>query len=326
MERTIFISSTYEDLRSHRSKVWDLLQQYKANIRGMERFGARTDSSLKTCVAECQLSDIYIGIIGMCYGCIDAESGKSYTTLEYEAAFNKRREILFFLIDEKDSKIPPIFVDVGERRDKLDSFKKLVKERHTVATFVDEEDLVANVKLSLDKLLDQNVETGQYSDKIERSSEIISKFLLMPKAYSSKSVEMKVRITGDPFPASKLVCNHFNLTYGATVGVNITIEEPPVDHFTNYLFMEQEKYEGITIKEEQTYRIKAVLKFTESVIDSFKARFVREEHLRYYVPSANTFLIDTGYQPVLIPKGREVVYEPEGTIILLLHDVMPPKK
>lgn len=326
MERTIFISSTYEDLRSYRSKIWDLLLQYKANIRGMEQFGARTESSLNTCVAECELSDIYIGIIGMRYGSIDTESGKSYTTLEYEAANNKNKEILFFLIDEKDSKIPPIFVDFGERREKLDSFKKMIKERHTVASFIDEDDLVQKVKLSLDILLDRNVDKIQDLDIIKRSSEIISKFLLMPKAYSGRSVDIKVRITGDPFPASKPVCDHFNLKYGATVGVSITIEEPTVDRFTNYLFIEQEKYETITIEKEQTYYIKAILKFTENLINSFKARFVREEHVSYYLASANTFLMGTGKLSMFIPKEEKVVYEPEGTIIVLLHDVIQTEK
>ena len=97
--KTVFISSTFDDLKPHRSKLWDSLQNYDVNIRGMERFGARKESPLKTCITECQLSDIYIGILGMRYGSIDGSSGKSYTFLEYEAANEKERDILFFVIE-----------------------------------------------------------------------------------------------------------------------------------------------------------------------------------------------------------------------------------
>ena len=96
MKKSVFISSTYEDLKPHRSKLWDALQEFDVNIRGMERFGARTEHALTTCIAECELSDIYIGILGMRYGSIDESSGKSYTFLEYEAANKSGKEILFF--------------------------------------------------------------------------------------------------------------------------------------------------------------------------------------------------------------------------------------
>ena len=36
MKRTVFIASTYQDLASHRNKVWDLLEEFEVNVRGME--------------------------------------------------------------------------------------------------------------------------------------------------------------------------------------------------------------------------------------------------------------------------------------------------
>jgi len=313
MKKTVFISSTYEDLKKHRSKVWDLLQKYQVDIRGMEEFGARTDNSLKTCINESELSDIYIGIIGMRYGSIDKNSGKSYTCLEYEAAYEKDREILFFTIDETDSKVPPIFVDTGDRREKLDSFKKLIKDRHTVASYVDEEDLVKKVKLSLDKVLNEEIQE-QTPEDIEAAKTLINNFLLMPKTYSSKTVNIKFRIKGKPFPASKQVCNHFNLIYGKAVGFTIDVEEPKVEHFTNYLFIEGDKYEKYELNKDVSYTASVILKFTENVIDTFKARFVREEFTRYYLQSADSYLKDVNIWST-VPKEEKVVYEPEGTII-----------
>ena len=52
----------------------------------MEFFGARTEKSLEVCLSEVEQSDIYIGILGMKYGSIDEDTGKSYTHLEYKKA------------------------------------------------------------------------------------------------------------------------------------------------------------------------------------------------------------------------------------------------
>jgi hypothetical protein len=114
MKKTVFVSSTYEDLKEHRKIVWEVLRKYEVDIRGMEQFGARTESELETCMAECEQSDVYIGILSMRCGSIEEQSGKSYTQLEYEQAYSKSKEILFFLVDEKDSEISPQFVDFGQ--------------------------------------------------------------------------------------------------------------------------------------------------------------------------------------------------------------------
>ena len=68
------------------------------------------------------------------------------------------KKYYFFIIDEHDAKIPPIFFDKGKKQENLDEFKKLIKERHTVATFLDENDLCEKAKLSLDNLLTKKLD------------------------------------------------------------------------------------------------------------------------------------------------------------------------
>ncbi len=324
MKKTVFISSTFDDLKPHRSKLWDSLQNYDVNIRGMERFGARTEAPLTTCITECELSDIYIGILGMRYGSIDDLSEKSYTFREYEAANEKGKDILFFVIDENDARIPPAFVDTGKQRERLDEFKKLVKERHTVASFVDENDLCKNVELSLDNLATRKAVLADedHLDDEERCRDLINDFLLMPKAYSGKPVDLVLKINGDPFPASNAICDKFNLEYGKTVGISIEITKPEIERFTNYLFIPHEKYSKASIVRDNSIKIRAVLKFTESVIDTFHARFVREEFVRYYNTITGSSLIKSAVSVLSGIKEEKVVYEPEGTIILLLYDVI----
>lgn len=84
MRKSIFISSTYQDLQLHRHQIWNVLQNFEVDIVGMENFGARKSKPLDTCINEISECDIYIGIISMCYGSVDEETGKSYTQLEYD--------------------------------------------------------------------------------------------------------------------------------------------------------------------------------------------------------------------------------------------------
>ncbi len=74
MGKTVFISSTFDDLRNYRKRVWDLLNNYEVNIRGMERFGARTEAPLDTCLVEVGQADIFFGIIGFRFGSLDEET------------------------------------------------------------------------------------------------------------------------------------------------------------------------------------------------------------------------------------------------------------
>ena len=94
MKKTVFISSTFEDLADHRRAVWQLLEDFNASVRGMEQFGARPDAPLQTCLAEVEQSDVYVGIIAFRAGSIDTETGKSFTQLEYEHALQSRKRHL----------------------------------------------------------------------------------------------------------------------------------------------------------------------------------------------------------------------------------------
>jgi hypothetical protein len=50
--RTVFISSTYQDLAQHRRAVWEVLLDYDASVRGMEEFGARSEGALDTTLVQ----------------------------------------------------------------------------------------------------------------------------------------------------------------------------------------------------------------------------------------------------------------------------------
>lgn len=153
MSKTVFISSTYRDLKEHRKQVWDVLQAFDVNITGMEEFGARKSTILQTCLNELELSDIYIGIISMCYGSTDSMTGKSYTQLEYDKAQELGLETLIYLIDENNGEIKTGKIDYGNNKFSLDNFKRILKANHTVDFFVNEKDLGNKLFKRLNMLL-----------------------------------------------------------------------------------------------------------------------------------------------------------------------------
>lgn len=68
MKKVVFVSSTFEDLKNHRRKIWDLLEKFDVDVRGMERFGARKEAPLITYLSEVEQCDIFIGILGFRLG------------------------------------------------------------------------------------------------------------------------------------------------------------------------------------------------------------------------------------------------------------------
>lgn len=122
----------------------------------MEEFGARSELPLETCIREVLESDIYIGIIGIRYGSIDKETGKSFTQLEYEAAVDNNKEILIYLLDEENSKITPAHIDYVNIIN-LNNFKKSLKEKHTIDIFSTEEELADKINKRLNKITKEKI-------------------------------------------------------------------------------------------------------------------------------------------------------------------------
>jgi hypothetical protein len=260
--------------------VWELLGKYDVNIRGMERFGARKETALDTCIAEVEQSDIYIGIIGYKLGSIEKKSSKSYTQIEYEKALELDRDILIYLIDEKNSKISPQNIDFGEKYEKLQSFKYILKDRHTIDTFIDETDLTEKLTRKFDELLSKKQTADKSTDEFQNAKIIVDRFLLVPKAFSGKEIKLKVKFNSEPFPASKAICSSFSLEYGKTIGVKIDIINPMIKvNSLEYLFIDYNKLDEFwEIQKDMEVEIYAQLQFSEEHISNQKANFVEKTY------------------------------------------------
>lgn len=211
MNKTVFISSTYADLNQYRRAIWDLLENFEVNVRGMEQFGARKETPLATCLTEVEQSDIYLGVIAFRLGSIDSQSGKSFTQVEYERAYALEKEILIYLVDEQNASFLIRHIDQDEKRQKLEALKSLLRERHTVETFTAVDDLKEKLNRDLKRLLTAkgNAIGGSEIDEYLNSKQVIDRFLLTPKQYSGREVRLCIQFDGKPYSASKKLCAAF---------------------------------------------------------------------------------------------------------------------
>ena len=316
MRRTIFVSSTYQDLSTHRKAIWELLGDFDVAIRGMEDFGARSETPLETCLIEVEQSDIYVGIIGFRLGSVEESTGKSYTQLEYERALEMKKETLIYLIDEENAQVRIKFIDHGTSRDKLEAFKKTLRDRHTVDTFVFEDDLVQKLRRDLGRHLQPSQVSPSGTDEYILGIGTIQKFLLVPKLIAGREVLLDVKVTGAPYPASREICSAFNYVFGATVGIPIEIVRPEgveKSSLTQLYIGERQIEEFLPTTRGEVRTIYAKLQFTESVIEKVRARF---QHETTYNMGSQAYLASMVSATSLF--GKPVTHAAEATIILAL--------
>jgi hypothetical protein len=273
----------------------------------MEKFGARKEAPLTTCLSEVEQCDIFLTVIAFKLGSVDESSGKSFTQREYERAAELNKEILIYLADEKDTKISPQEIDFDERRQKLLAFKSILKERHTIDIYISDED--------------------EYS----KSKKLIAKFLLLPKLYSGKELALKVDFLGEPFPASKMLCYRFNLDYGQTIGLPIKIIQPEIaDDSLQYIYLDKEKaIQYLDLQQKSNIEVLAKLQFSEETIEKIYANFTKkiydvyvmsEEYQSIYSTLPN--YVTAGASTPLGWRTEKRIEEAEGSIIAKLTEFL----
>lgn len=144
----VYISSTFKDLEEYRDSVRIAIQRLRNTTVMMEHYTADSQTPLDKCLSDVSESDIYIGIIAWRYGFIPNEEEKSITELEYRQAQKSNIPTLIFLIDQNQPWLKQ-YIDTGNIADKLNNFKKELKENNTVDFFTTPDDLASKVTASL---------------------------------------------------------------------------------------------------------------------------------------------------------------------------------
>ena len=129
---SVFISSTYEDLKNERQALMGVALENNFIPVGMEQFHAAPTSQWNVITKMIDECDFYLLVIGGRYGSIDEEVGISYTEKEYNYAKAKGLPVLVLI--KESSAITASEQDTGE--DKFEKMKKLDEFRKMMETLL----------------------------------------------------------------------------------------------------------------------------------------------------------------------------------------------
>ncbi|KAF0109038.1 MAG: hypothetical protein FD146_82 [Anaerolineaceae bacterium] len=147
---SVYISSTFADLQDYRASVMQVLNRLGIKAIAMESFGASEAPPLETCLEALASSDIAIFIIAHRYGYIPPKSNMSITESEYREAQILKKPTLVFILDD-DVPWPPKYIETGENKQALQSFKRTLSTNHVVAYFRNPENLASLVAASVSR-------------------------------------------------------------------------------------------------------------------------------------------------------------------------------
>lgn len=196
----VFISSTYTDMLPYRDAIQSALNKADCVPYGMERFGAEAIPPLDVCFRELEASQIYVCALGMRYGSIDKQTGKSYTQLEFEKARALGKPTLVFLIDENRVSFKVSEIDTGPEAEKLAEFKKTIKESKevTCAFFDSPMSLQETVYRSIEvEIKRQGMKTTASPIlDYQEGAKSYRNFVRRPERYKGSLLTLRVRMDG----------------------------------------------------------------------------------------------------------------------------------
>ena len=102
---TIYLSSTYEDLKEYRRVVFDALRKSGYQVIAMEDYVATDQRPVDKCLKDVEKADIYIGLFAFRYGYVPPvqhtnPKGWSITELEFRRAESLSKSCLTFVVKD----------------------------------------------------------------------------------------------------------------------------------------------------------------------------------------------------------------------------------
>ena len=155
MALKIYISSTYEDLKTFRERVYHSLRTLRHDVIAMEDYVAADARPLDKCLRDVADSDVYIGLYAWRYGYVPPRSNpkqKSITELEYLEATKRKKPRLLFMLNEQTA-WPPTMMDstTGENGGgkRIQAFRKTLREELMASMFETADELAFKVVAAL---------------------------------------------------------------------------------------------------------------------------------------------------------------------------------
>lgn len=157
---TVFISSTYEDLKEVREQVvWTCLGMGHIPL-GMESFPASSDGAWEVIKQAIDSADYYVVIVATKYGSlVNGGGGTSYTEREFDYAAEKNVPVLGFILHDDADWKPKHHETHPESIERLKAFKEKVKRR-TVKFWKSKEDIAGHFALALTHAINTHPRAG----------------------------------------------------------------------------------------------------------------------------------------------------------------------
>ncbi|HEX8394214.1 MAG TPA: DUF4062 domain-containing protein [Longimicrobium sp.] len=153
----VFVSSTFEDLRTERDQIIKATLEMGHIPVGMEMFSAADEEQWKVIARTIDQSDYYVVIVAHRYGSLVGKI--SYTEREYDYAIQQGVPVIGFVLDENAVWPPRYIEDSGAMRSALQAFKAKIRKK-PVGFWTSAEDLHGRFSIALMKLIVTNPRPG----------------------------------------------------------------------------------------------------------------------------------------------------------------------
>ena len=155
---TIYLSSTYEDLKDYRSAVFEALRKAGYEVKAMEDYVATDRRPVDKCLADVAEAHIYVGLFAFRYGYVPpAEHGNpdglSITELEFRHAEKLRKPCLAFVVSE-DAPWPPKFID-GLKGERINRLREYLLTEKSASFFSSPHQMASLVQAAVTKYLSE---------------------------------------------------------------------------------------------------------------------------------------------------------------------------
>lgn len=199
---TIYLSSTYEDLKDYRRVVYEALRRSGHQVIAMEDYVARDQRPLEKCLQDVQSTDLYVGLFAFRYGYVppsrhDNPNGLSITELEFRQAEQCKKPCLIFLAT-KDARPELKYVDActgeGGKGERINALRQHLLTERMVSLFSAPHELSTLVLAAIMK----NLGETQTSSSLWRTA-----------ADVSVAITWNIQEKGSPYPGLR----HFMRKY-----------------------------------------------------------------------------------------------------------------
>ncbi len=177
----IYVSSTFRDLREHRTAVRDALRGLGHVDVAMEHYAAEGRPPLERCLEDVATCDLYVLVVAWRYGhCPSGHGGRSITELEYRAAGDAGKHRLVFLLDEDEPWRQPQNLEDYSRAGRWRA-RLLADEGQTIKTFGREpRDLAAVVVQAVALWEQRSAAGGRFMDWSGYRNALLARYRWLP--------------------------------------------------------------------------------------------------------------------------------------------------